>query len=626
MRFADLINQQVERYRIEALIGCGGMAAVYRAFDTRLQRSVALKVLYPHYLADADVRARFTREAITAAQLDHPNIVPIYDVGETDDLVYLAMKLLPGPSLAEVLQREGRLSLARLLPVACDIAAALEAAHRRGIIHRDIKPGNVLFDGQGRALLSDFGIAKSLDAPALTESSVIVGTPDYLAPEQIDPRLAPGGQLDHRADIYALGVLLYRALTGRRPFDGAAQTVLLAHLQQEPLPPSALAPELPPKLDRVLLRAMAKDPQQRYNSAAELVAALSALGNSAPADAAPRDDATTAIGQLIPPAARRRAAYSAATTDMRRQLPPPAGHSAARRRAGLLAGGLLVLLALAVLLPTLAAREEAPAPVANAPTLGSTSGAAPTATASATPGATPSLTPSAVPSATPSATSSPNPVTADQRPASLPAQAPVAHPPTSVPPTIPPARPTPPPLAPSPTAPPPTQEPPTPTAVGCHVALTGGFGYLWRTNAAVRAALGCPLEPERAGYSVEQLFERGLMYYREEGGLIWALNSGSGTWRAYGDLGPDHPEPSEAPPSGLIRPVRGFGRVWQAFPAVREALGWATTPEVGFTGVLQRFEGGTLLFAPAVNGQGKRVYVLYNNGAYAGFRDQYTGP
>ncbi len=238
MHLNDLINRELGRYRVEALIGRGGMAAVYRAFDTRLQRHVALKVLYPQYLADNDIVERFRREAVTAAQLDHPHIAPIYDVGDADGMFFLTMKLLPGPSLAEVLQREQRLPPERVVKLAHEIAAALDEAHRQGIVHRDIKPGNVLLDERGHAVLTDFGIAKSLDAPGLTESSVIVGTPDYIAPEQIDPRLAPGGKIDCRADLYSLGALLYRAVTGHRPFDGPSQVVLVAHLQSDPPPPS----------------------------------------------------------------------------------------------------------------------------------------------------------------------------------------------------------------------------------------------------------------------------------------------------------------------------------------------------------------------------------------------------
>lgn len=173
----------------------------------------------------------------------------------------------------------------------------------------------------------------------------------------------------------------------------------------------------------------------------------------------------------------------------------------------------------------------------------------------------------------------------------------------------------------------PTQAPTDLPVATCRVALTGGFGHLWRSNAALRSAIGCPIELERAGYSVEQVYERGLMYWREEGDLYWVMSGGaSGEWRPYGNLSLNDPEPSDEPPPNLIRPISGFGRLWQKYPSVRESLGWATTFEVPFSGVIQRFESGTLLFAPAVNGHGRRIYALYNNGTFAIFRDEYTGP
>lgn len=319
MRLEGLIGQHLGRYQIEALIGRGGMAAVYRAVDPALQRPVALKVLYPQYLADPSLVERFRREAITAASLDHPFIAPIYDVGEADGLVYLAMKLLPGPSLAELLQREGRLPLQQVAVLTSEIASALDEAHAHGIVHRDIKPGNVLFDARGRAMLTDFGIAKSLESSSLTESSVIVGTPDYIAPEQIDPQLVPPGGLDGRADIYALGAMVYRAITGRRPFDGTAQHVLLAHLQQTPPPPSSLLPDLPPAVDAIIARALAKRPEDRYATAFEFAQ-----------DFAYATGENTEWGMVVPPTARRPDINTRTTTQV---LPAPV--HAARKRSPL---------------------------------------------------------------------------------------------------------------------------------------------------------------------------------------------------------------------------------------------------------------------------------------------------
>ncbi|HWQ12128.1 MAG TPA: serine/threonine-protein kinase, partial [Roseiflexaceae bacterium] len=299
MRLEELIGRRLGRYQILDLIGRGGMAAVYRARDTLLLRDVALKVLYPQYLGDQALVERFQREAVVAARLDHPNIVPIYDVGEADGLTYIAMKLLGTRSLADVLRARGTLTLEELAPIVSQIAAALDYAHARGVVHRDIKPANILLEGIGQrsevigvelqggvasppsplthhlspdthAVLTDFGIARSLDAPGLTGTGVLIGTPDYMAPEQI--RGAP--QIDGRADIYALGVLIYRCLTGRRPFEGTTQEVLIGHLEGAPAPLSALDPALPAGVDQVVRRAMARRPEDRYATAGELARAL----------------------------------------------------------------------------------------------------------------------------------------------------------------------------------------------------------------------------------------------------------------------------------------------------------------------------------------------------------------
>jgi len=624
MRLNDLINQEVGPYRIEALLGRGGMAAVYRAFDTRLQRHVALKLLYPQYLADPDIVQRFHREAVTAAQLDHPHIAPIFDVGESDGLHYLAMKLLPGPSLAELLQREGRFSLSRTVTLLQELAAALDEAHQHGIVHRDIKPGNVLFDAKGRAVLTDFGIAKSLDAPALTETSVIVGTPDYIAPEQIDSRLAPNGKLDHRADLYSLGALLYRTLTGRRPFDGSSQMVLLAHLRDEAPPPSTVEPTLPPAVDGVVAKAMAKRPEERYASASELAAALAAcLGEQ------------TEVGVIVPPAARQQPAVPAtqgepfAASAAPTAVPDVASGSRLGRTMFLSAIIVIPLLLLGFLVqrswPT--AKSAWADPVTG---LSSSIEASPPATTNRT--TTTTLTETVEPSAISPTVQASTPTEAQiaavpnaapsptQQPATAPrpaAQPPAARPTNSVAEARPSVRPT---ERPSPTS------TATATSPQCEVALAGGFGALWRAQASVREALGCPLEAERAGYSVEQLFEGGLMYYRDDTEQFWVFSNGAATWRLYVDVYPSDPEPTDEPPPDRIKPVRGFGRLWQKYSAIRETLGWGTTPETGFVGVVQRFERGTMLYTPDVNNHAKRIYVLYNTGTFELFRDTYTGP
>jgi serine/threonine-protein kinase len=659
MRLNDLLNQQLGPYRVEALIGRGGMAVVYRAFDTRLQRFVALKMLYPQYLADTDIVERFRREAITAAQLDHPHIAPIYDVGEADGLVYLAMKLLPGPSLADLLQREPRLPVERVVLLVQQIASALDEAHQHGIVHRDIKPGNVLFDSRGNAILTDFGIAKSLDAPSLTESSVIVGTPDYIAPEQINPRLAPNGKIDHRADLYSLGALIYRILTGRRPFDGASQMVLLAHLQEQPTPPSEIMPELTSSVDAVLAKAMAKRPEERYNSASELAQALSESLNE-----------QTEVGVVFPAAAIRREPHTRQTTQAlktpvlsapvaaNKPGPPPVETPAEpqpaqyRRRGKLLpmviALGLVVLLGIGGAMARFSVREASGSTTALLTTTETTLAASVTETATATQTATASPTPQATPTTEPTATATTEPTATTtgvptttatvqvvavnppattaprpRQPQAAPTKAPTPQPkPTSQP--KPTAQPKPAPQPTQPPAPQPTQAPALPR---CQDALAGGFGNLWRTNAEIRNAIGCPIEAEQAGYSVEQLFQGGQMYYREEEHQFWVFDGGvSGTWRRRLDVYLSDPEPTDPAPDGLITPASGFGRLWQKDPAIRQALGWATTPEVGFTGVFQRFDHGIMLYSAAINGHGKRIYVLYNNGTFDAFKDSYTGP
>ncbi|HEY1012581.1 MAG TPA: serine/threonine-protein kinase, partial [Herpetosiphonaceae bacterium] len=293
MRLESLIGTQLGRYAVTKLLGRGGMAAVFQADDSVLRRAVALKILYSQFLSDASLVERFRSEAIIAARLEHPNIVPIYDVGEAEGLVYIAMKLLPGRSLQDELQMEhAPLSTERVIELVTQLGAALDYAHARGVVHRDIKPGNVMVLDSGQVVLNDFGIAKSLDAPGMTGTGVLIGTPDYMAPEQINPKQGP---LDGRADIYSLGVMTYRMLTGERPFDGSTTEVMMAHLSQEPPAASARNPRLSPALDAVLGRAMAKRPEDRYQSAGGFARAL---GEAA--------GASTAVGEATPPPGARR--------------------------------------------------------------------------------------------------------------------------------------------------------------------------------------------------------------------------------------------------------------------------------------------------------------------------------
>ncbi len=274
------IGDELAGYRIEALAGRGGMGVVFRAEHLHLGRQVALKVLTADLAGNRSFRERFVREAQTAARLDHPHIVPVYDAGEADGLLYIAMKFIDGVDLGNVLDHEERLTPQRTVDLLADIADALDVAHNAGLVHRDVKPGNVLVDNAG-TYLTDFGLTKRIASrTALTAVGRTVGTAAYLAPEQIR-----GQDVDSRTDLYAFGCVLYECLTGDVPFvRDTDMAVLWAHLEQDAEPPSKLVPELPKAVDEVFTRALAKSKDDRFASCGELMKALSqAMGTRRPA-------------------------------------------------------------------------------------------------------------------------------------------------------------------------------------------------------------------------------------------------------------------------------------------------------------------------------------------------------
>ncbi|WP_366489572.1 serine/threonine-protein kinase [Petropleomorpha daqingensis] len=267
--------EQFGAYRIEALLGRGGMGEVYRAFDTEHDRVVALKVLSEALAADRGYRERFRREAHLAARLNEPHIVPIHRYGEIDGRLFLDMRLVPGRDVAAVLAQEGPMGPERAVSIVSQVARALDSAHADGLVHRDVKPSNVLLTGDGDdefVYLVDFGIARSTtdtSGPALTQTGAALGSFDYMAPERFLEK-----PVDKRVDVYALACVLFECLTGRRPFvgDGLA-TLMYAHLNTAPPTPSSVRPDLPAALDEVVLKGLAKDPDERYGTAGELASA-----------------------------------------------------------------------------------------------------------------------------------------------------------------------------------------------------------------------------------------------------------------------------------------------------------------------------------------------------------------
>ena len=269
-----MIGKTLGRYEILGLLGSGGMGEVYRARDTNLGREVAVKLLPAELGTDAERRARFEREAQSIAALNHPNVVTLYAFEEADDVPFLVMELVAGCTLEEEIPANG-LSQQRLFELALALIDAVAAAHAKGITHRDLKPQNVMIDGEGRVKVLDFGLAKlltqpaeSVDAtiaidPAATREGFIVGTAAYMSPEQ-----AEGKPVDARSDVFSLGILLYQMITGTRPFNGDTQmSTLTAVLRDEPRPVLELRPDLPRQLSRILRRCLEKDPDRRYESA-----------------------------------------------------------------------------------------------------------------------------------------------------------------------------------------------------------------------------------------------------------------------------------------------------------------------------------------------------------------------
>jgi serine/threonine-protein kinase len=506
------------------------MAVVYHAHHTSGQ-PVALKVLFPPPGAAAEIRTRFEREAETAARLHHAGIVRVLDIGQAGDYAYLAMPLVDGHSLAERLAQAGPLDEAGAIDIAWQLADALDYAHRQGVVHRDVKPSNILLTADGQALLTDFGVAQAFDAPALTRTGHTVGTPAYMAPEQ-----ASGEQpVDGRADLYALGIVLYQMVTGRTPFQGSTPQILHAHVYKPPPAPSTVA-FVSPALESVILRALAKEAANRFQTGAAMAQALARLDD---------ETGTQAVVSAAPPAASTR-----------------------RRWLGWLSALIVLVLVGGLGLWQFMAQDGrfeqgSATPSSTAATLIPVAFTSPTSTSLPSP--------SPIPTASPVPTDTPRPPVPTDTP---------PPPPTSAPlPTDPPAL--------------------LPSATPCPQPPTAGLTPLL-ADLTVSERLGCPRTEAITVNAAWQPFESGHLLWNGDLRLIYILRSNNrwssadDIWRD-GDPAFDA---NITPPDGYFQPVRGFGQVWRTQPGVRDDLGWATAEEDGFTAQAQPFDNGQVWHDP----------------------------
>jgi serine/threonine protein kinase len=322
------------KYEIKRPLGRGAMGTVYEGWDPIIARRVAIKTVRLPYESDPETEealARFRREAQAAGRLNHPNIVGVFDYGETSDLAYIVMEFVDGPPLKSLLDRQDRFVLADTVRIMEDVLAGLHYSHERGVVHRDIKPANVMLTGTGQAKIADFGIAR-IESSSMTQAGTVLGTPAYMSPEQF-----MGQVVDARTDIYSSGVLLYQLLTGERPFEGGMSAIMHKALNTDPPSPSQLSVTAPPSFDAVVRRAMARRPEDRYRSATEFAAAIRAA-LSASAEPASQDEVTQ-----VTMAARPRADPGVAAASASGEV--PASQPVGRLPVPVMAAGAVLLLA-----------------------------------------------------------------------------------------------------------------------------------------------------------------------------------------------------------------------------------------------------------------------------------------
>jgi serine/threonine protein kinase len=596
-----MIGKTLGNCQIIEELGRGGMAVVYRAYQPSLNRYVAIKILPPQYSLDRQFIERFQREAKAAAGLRHPNIVVIHDVGHQEGIYYIVMELLEGQTLKQLIEREGRLSSRRVARIVEQVATALDYAHERGFVHRDVKPSNIFVGKDDHITLADFGIAKAAsETQHLTREGTLMGTPEYMSPEQ-----AEGGKVDRRTDLYALGVVLYQMLVGRVPFRGTTPHAVLHSVIYDPPPsPRQINANLSPAVESVILKAVAKRPGQRFQRGQELAAALRAsFAQKRPVAAVPAPP---------PPAipTPRRGSRPPARAAQPRPTP-------VRERSPLLlwimAGiaGVLVLM-LAVLLVVLATEDgadETPIPTFTQVSIWST----------------PTPEEGVVsPTSMVADTSAPPPTTEvpPTKPPDVPTDTPLPPTDTSPPPTNTPKPPTNTPKPPTPPPPPTTPPPPT-----CSFPAQGLFAGLWQTY---KNKLGCPLyQYPKVIQDAEQAFDNGHMFWREDNEYIYVVYEKgglNGTYQAFKDTWTQGVDPeytcAASPPPGRVQPRRGFGKVWcNNLGAQGAAIGWAFGLEEGFWAgkadpTIQDFERG-VIFRDSDGQTHGLAYVLFaDNGTF----------
>jgi serine/threonine-protein kinase len=378
------VGTQFGPYELQSLIGSGGMGEVYRAYDTRRERVVALKLLRPEVAADPGYRARFQRESRIAARLREPHVIPVHDFGEIDGVLYIDMRLVEGPSLRDVLDANGALAPRRTVSIVGQVAKALDAAHANDLAHRDVKPENVLMTADAFAYLVDFGIAYGGGEASVTKANLIMGSCAYIAPERLKGE--PGGPA---ADVYSLTCLLYECLTGRAPFEGDAQQVMNAHLVLPTPRPSLEQAGISPAFDDVIARGMAKDPADRYASAGAMAAAATSAAQAAVPPGGPPSSLRVPVAPSRPTPTRQYPAAMALPPAAPVPLPVArAGRSRFSRGQVALLATTIVLFGLAALLASVlvvrgggdATPAQTTTPVTTAPSVVVVSSTSPTST------------------------------------------------------------------------------------------------------------------------------------------------------------------------------------------------------------------------------------------------------